>query len=226
MTVAASPPSSLASDTPKGRVYDNRRLLKPEVIVAVYEEFRRETPRIFGEDLAFGFIFGGFAKGYAVENQDADMLLCLHRMAEPRLERFREWYFDLHRRYQLTPDRNDPGEVMTPQRLEEKLLYAAATPLRPVIETYYEYEAIVWADVLVGEKAAFIGDLAILDAMTRLCDGLPQRWRGEMLRFHGDVPDPEVAKLPTTRLFRRSVTYLKEGDNSPPSVGLGGAGRD
>ena len=150
--------ATLASDTPGQRVFDARKLIEPTVVTEIYGEFRRAAPGFFGGDLVFAFIFGGFAKGYAVQNQDVDIFVCARRAASAPTDKFRSWYFDLHARYDLIPDRADPGEVMSPERLEEKLLFAAQTPVRAEVQTYYEYEAIVWADILCGEKAAVVGD--------------------------------------------------------------------
>ena len=208
--------ATLASDTPGQRVFDARKLIEPTVVTEIYGDCRRAAPGVFGGDLVFAFIFGGFAKGYAVQNQDVDIFVCARRAASAPTDKFRSWYFDLHARYDLIPDRADPGEVMSPERLEEKLLFAAQTPVRAEVQTYYEYEAIVWADILCGEKAAVVGDARALMRMTDICDGLPQRWRRELLGLAGTPIEAEIAKLPTTRLFRKFVRYLKQGDNTKP----------
>ena len=103
--------------------------------------------------------------------------------------------------------------------LREKIQFAVNHNLRPIIESYYEYQAIVWADIMSGSKAAKIGDLKILDSLEQVCELLPQRWRRELLEILGPQTDPEVAKLPITRLFRRCVTYEKKGDRfTPPTL--------
>jgi predicted nucleotidyltransferase len=199
----------LGSDTPGQRVYDAAKLLSEWCVQGIFDRFREDVPDIFGENLEFGFVFGGAAKGYAVANQDIDFFICLRCWDERAVERFRRWYFELHAELGLVPDRRDPGEAMTLARLEEKLEFVRAQPLRRVIETYYEYEAIVWADVLTSAKAAVIGDAAMLERICRRCECLPQRWRRELLGFAGDGVDREITKLPVTRLFRRYVKYLK-----------------
>ena len=86
-------------DSTDNRYFDPARLIDPPKLAEVFREFRQVAPDIFGENLAFGFVFGGFAKGYAVENQDADFFICLLRDNQRQLEIGREWYFDLLKRY-------------------------------------------------------------------------------------------------------------------------------
>jgi hypothetical protein len=214
---AELPSLSIASDSPAARIYRPAHLLGASVVQQVLTEFRDAVPRLFGGDLCFGFVFGGFAKGHAVRDQDADCFICVRAINPVALSTFHEWYFDLHARHRLTPDRTDPGEIMTSERLLEKLRFLREHRLRTRIETYYEYEAIVWADALAGPRAASVGDLNDLETKVMLCETLPQRWRAELLALVGASADLETAKLPLTRLFRRLVHYEKHGDNSRPS---------
>jgi hypothetical protein len=207
-------------DTVEGRTYDPSKLLDHKIMIKVYDEFREAVPRIFGNNLVFGFVFGGFAKGYAVNNQDADFFISLHDYYLEQIAEFHEWYFDLHERYGFAPDLEMPGSITTLAHLQEKISYAARTPLRPVIESSYEKQCIVWADLMSGEKAAKIGDLNALNEIEVSCEGITQRWRKELLTMLGEKATLDIAKLPITRLFRHSVKYLKEGDRMIPPAPL------
>lgn len=199
----------LKSDTHGQRVFDHRQLLDAETIKSVYAEVRSAVPEIFGANLAFAFIFGGFAKGYAVRDQDCDIFICLKADHPEQIARFRHWYFDLHDRYGLTPDRNDPGEIMVLDDLVRRLSNLRNIEIRPVIETFDDYETIVWGDVMTDQKAVLLGDTGILADCMQICEGLPQAWRRALLQIGGEDLPLEVTKLPTTRLFRRFVKYLK-----------------
>lgn len=206
-------------DLVEGRVFTPKKLLAPQIVRDVYTDFRKNVPAIFDDNLVFGFIFGGFAKGFAAQDQDADFFLCLHHLNPKQIENFHAWYFDLHRKYGFAPDLETPGSIGSLEHVIEKLEFAIKTPLRQVIETSYEKQCIVWADLMTGEKAAKIGDISTLNDLEQKCEGLPQRWRQELLAFQGANADLETAKLPITRLFRKTITYLKQGDNmSPPSL--------
>jgi hypothetical protein len=184
------------------------RLLHEHRIAAVGDEFRRVAPELFGDDLVFGFLCGGFAKGYATESHDADFFVCVRALPSGAFERYRRWYVDLHHRRGIAPDERDPGEVVLLSSLEEKIGWVSTRHVRPEIPTYYEYEAIVWADMLSGPKIAKVGDLHRLAVLERQVEVLPQRWRSDILRDAG--ADAETLwTLPLTLLFEQRVRYTK-----------------
>jgi|GEM_PF-6963128 len=208
------------TDEVAGRIYNPREILEPEVLKEIYNTFRNEVPPIFGDNLVFGFLFGGFAKGYAVKDQDVDCYICLKEENIKQVAKFREWYFNLHAHYNFAPDVEIPGSISTWDHLNEKIDFAVRTSLRPVIETSYEKQCIVWGDIMSGEKAAKIGDLSKLNEIEIACEGLTQRWRIELLRILGEKADLEASKLPITRLFRKVITYQKVGDSNVPPLSL------
>ena len=210
----------LKTDEVVGRIYNPREMLEPKVLKEIYDRFRNDVPPIFGNNLVFGFLFGGFAKGYAVKDQDADFYICLKEENAEQIANFREWYFNLHAHYDFAPDVEIPGSISTWAHLNEKINFAVQTPLRPVIETSYEKQCIVWGDIMSGEKAAKIGDLNKLNEIEVCCEGLTQRWRMELLRILGEKADLEASKLPITRLFRKAITYQKIGDRNLPPLNL------
>lgn len=205
-------------DTVAGRQYNPDLLLDPETILIVFDEFKTVAQQIFKKNLAFGFVFGGFAKGYAIKGQDIDMFICLFDENSDEILRFQQWYFDVHRRFDLAPDVQWPGEITTVSHLKEKLLFLKSVRLRPIIETNYEYEAIVWGDIFCDMKGAKIGDLGLLNEMENLCAGLSQKWRKELIAMHPTPIELETAKLPLTRLFRRLVKYQKTGCIKTPPM--------
>lgn len=177
--------------------------------------FEADVPALIGHSLLFGFIFGGFAKGYATWNHDIDMLVCLQEWERDTAERFRQWYLAMHEEFGLPPDHDDPGEVLTIADLVARLSFLERTPLRREIETYYEYESILWADVIAEAKVAIIGDKAALESVELRCKALARRWRSEVARMLGVAEDDsELAQLDLRRLFKRVITYLKK---DPPS---------
>ncbi|MFM0204684.1 hypothetical protein PQR53_33145 [Paraburkholderia fungorum] len=203
------------------RIFDPKKLLDVSIVDAVFEEFRNVVPNIFGSNLAFGFVFGGFAKGYAVSNQDADFYICNRKEERNQVDNFRFWYFDVHERYGLWPDIEVPGSISTLSHLREKIEFAKNLPLRPIIETHYEAQSIIWCDIMSGPKAAKIGDLTLLNEIETSCELLPQKWRREALSLIGENVDLETTKLPITRLFRKAVKYMEQGDRDARPENLG-----
>jgi hypothetical protein len=203
-------------DCEDSRQYDPSKLIDQSRAVEIMDNFSREAPSFFGENLLFGFVFGGFAKGYATTDHDLDCFICLKSYDESQVANFHEWYFSLHAEYDLAPDIEMPGSIMDQRHLSEKLNFATTNPLKPTIESNYEKQAIVWADIMLGEKACKIGNFAELNSFEHTVRGLNQRWRKELITILGDEVDLETTKLPITRLFRKSVKYLKKGDRLLP----------
>jgi hypothetical protein len=198
-------------DCENTRQYDPSKLIDHCKVVCIMDTFAREVPDFFGKNLSFGFVFGGFAKGYATADHDLDCFICLKNFNDKQVSNFREWYFSVHSQYDLSPDIEMPGSIMDEKHLSEKLRFAIANPLKPTIESSYEKQSIVWADIMLGEKASKIGDLTQLNSFEHMVRGLNQRWRKELIAILGEEVDLETAKLPITRLFRKSVKYLKKG---------------
>lgn len=190
--------------------------LPKATILEISQRFEAKVPGLIGQSLVFGFIFGGFAKGYATISHDIDMFICVRHLDADSVSRFRHWYFDIHREFRLTPDLNDPGEVLTLADLEKRIAFLEITPLRKEIETYYEYEAIVWADVMSEAKIAIVGDVSELAELEFRCKELAKRWRNEVRAILGVENEDAIANLDLRRLFKKAITYLKK--NPPPRL--------
>lgn len=201
---------SLHIDVVTTRTFKSSNLLPYQYIKLVQDEFMSVVPRIFGKILVFGFMFGGFAKGYAVSNQYADFFICVYEEKSEEIESLRKWYFDLHERYDLAPDIEAPCSLTTLTHLREKMDFAHGIRLNSTIVWNYEKQAIVWADILTGAKIGKIGNLHLLCNLEESCCVLPQKWRKELVDLLVGPIDPEVAKLPLSRLFRHVVTYEKK----------------
>lgn len=204
------------TDSTIGRIYKPELLLSIDIIKAIFERFRYDIPAIFGDNLAFGCIVGGFAKGYAVSDQDVDMFVCLREIDEDKVKLYRDFYFTIHEEFDLVPDRGKPGEIMTLGRLFQKIALINHRSLRGKIESYYEYEGLLWTEMLTGPKAAVVGDLTILNKVQEECELLPQKWRKEVYHLMGPKINEELAKLPIQRLIKAArkmgiIEYQKIG---------------
>ena len=199
------------TDTTIGRIYHPELLLDVDIIKAILGRFRYDVPAIFQEDLAFGCIVGGFAKGYAVSDQDIDMFVCLHKYDEQKVEAFMDFYYNIHKEFHLVPDTENPGVVTTLGYLSQKIALINARSLRKTIESYYESQGLVWTEMLTGARSAQIGNMSILNSILESCELLPQKWRKEVYDILGDdIPD-DIKKLPIHRLIKyaRKRGYIK-----------------
>lgn len=190
-----------------------RRGRVPEdVVLAIGEEFESTVPAIFGEHLGFAFIFGGFGKGYAGWDHDVDMFVCLDRVDHDYRATFARWYLQLHGRFGLPPDLGYPGELVVAKDLDNRLALLERRNIRPIVESLYEYEAILWADGLIEKKLGFVAGPALTeDQVMRFLDrayALGRRWRVTMEKLRPE-PACELAELDLRRLFKGYVKYLK-----------------
>jgi hypothetical protein len=191
-------------------------LLDERKVADALRSFREDVPRVFGDELVFGFVSGGFAKGYATSEHDIDAFVCVRELRVEASSAFRAWYLDAHRALGVAPDLRDPGEIVPFARLTEKIEWVRTRHLAREVQTYYEYEAVVWADMLSGAKAARIGDIARLAEMEAACELLPQRWRADILSRAEPSRLGELWTLPLALLCEKEVRYAKRGDNTMP----------
>lgn len=202
--------------------------LPSRAVREIVQQFEPAVPEFFGDTLVFGFIFGGFAKGYATASHDIDMLVCVQEARDPSVHQFRTWYYDVHQKFGLQPDCIDFGETLVEADLLKRLTLLEATPLRHEIETYYEYESILWCDVISGPKIGVVGDAHAVSEYEARCSALMERWRDEAIIMLGIRDREGVAHLDLRRLFKRAITYLKKdppdrlrGNPPPPRYATG-----
>ncbi|WP_146778762.1 hypothetical protein [Actinomadura craniellae] len=175
-------------------------------------EFTAMVPEIFGDRLGFAFVFGGFGKGYGGWNHDIDMFVAVDLLPTDDGARFISWYFDLHRRLGLPPDHDYPGELVALDDLDRRLALLESRRIRGVIETQYEYEAILWADALIERKLGVVRGPAItqdgFEHVLERAARLGARWRTEIRAIRSESPE-ELDRLDLRRLFKGHVRYLK-----------------
>jgi predicted nucleotidyltransferase len=184
------------------RRFDAHDLLSAAQVRAILRDSRALLQAHVDRANGFGFVFGGFAKGYATASHDIDLFVCLRRLDEQSITDIRRDYFLLHERHSLQPDNDDPAEIMSIDQLQARLALATGRPLRPVIETYEEYEAICWAEIIVGAVAEFVGDSDLFFSLREQIAHLPQKWRVEVLNLMPPPIEVEVAKLSILRLLK------------------------
>jgi hypothetical protein len=189
------------------------RVFPSELLLAIEEEFADRVPKLFGASLGFAFIFGGFGKGYGGWGHDVDMFVCVTKACDGQARAFHEWYFDLHERTGLPPDIIYPGEIVEIDDLHRRIQLLESRTIRPVIETQYEYEAILWVDALIESKKAFTQgpavDEGLVNAMLGQAAALNKKWRARMLDIRPETA-AEQDKLDLRRLFKGHVAYLKQ----------------
>ena len=119
----------------------------------INNDFIAGVKELFGDNLAFGFICGGFAKGYWNENHDIDTFICVKKpISKETAIKYLKWYRDLHEKHNFPPDLDYPGEIVELDILQERLKLLHALKLELKVTDINIREAILWADMLVGGK--------------------------------------------------------------------------
>lgn len=186
----------------------------------IADEFPLAIQEIFGSQLCFGFVFGGFGKGYGGPGHDVDMFIVCREVTSATRSAFTRWYLTFHERLGLPADLQYPGEVVLLDDLIARLDYLEQTPIRPVIESLYEYEAILWTDALSEPHLALVEGPAIdpleADNLMKRAFCLALTWRAEVMRWRPENL-AKLVDLDLRRLFRGHITYLKLAMPVPPA---------
>lgn len=88
----------------------------------IYSDFKKGITSIFRENLLFGFLCGGIAKGLSTNKSDIDMFICLKKNIKNKEKKeFLDWYKKMHYNYGYKCDEKFPGEIMTIDVLNKTL---------------------------------------------------------------------------------------------------------
>lgn len=157
--------------------------MNTSTIKKILIEVQSKLPLIFGDQMLFGFVCGGFSKGYADENHDVDIFVCLKEKLNPQTEKeYLDWYFDLHKRYGIAADFDYPGEIVTLDKLISTLKILKTLKLTLKIDSVQVKKAIIWADMITSKIAAEVGtDLDLLQKIRREYEKYPEQWKAEVL---------------------------------------------
>lgn len=157
-----------------------RRLIEGKI----KKDFLSGIKRLFEENLAFGFIGGGFAKGYWDKNHDIDMFICIKKEIDhKKAKAYLEWYFDLHKKHGFPPDKDYPGEIIKLDDLLKALKILDTLKLELKVNDISVKEAIIWADMIAGKNFGFIGDGKIFSSLRKKHAKYPEKWKKEILKL-------------------------------------------
>lgn len=164
-----------------------------KTIEKILSEVKIKLNEIFGNEMIFGFVCGGFSKGYADENHDVDIFVCLKNDLQIEKEKiYLLWYFDLHKRYGIKPDFDYPGEIVTYKKLIRVLEKLKYLKLTLKIEDILTKKAIIWADMITSKTAAETGSsLKLLYKLKKEYGKYPNQWKQEVLSL---IPKQEKKK--------------------------------
>ncbi|MFO0826147.1 MAG: nucleotidyltransferase domain-containing protein [Gemmataceae bacterium] len=177
----------------------------------IFAEVQTTLPQLFRDNLVFGFVCGGVAKGYATRTHDIDLFVVLDTPVNTTVEEeYLRWYFDLHARYQLPPDYDYPGEIVELDRLERTLHLLDDWRLTRVVTSVDLKKAIIWTDMLTGGIAGHVGTgQDVLDRLIAERKHEPARWKEQLLQQIPAEERPAWQDKNHTLLMERFMSYPK-----------------
>ena len=162
--------------------------MNQKIIDKILEEVKYRIHEIFGDNLLFGFVCGGFSKGYADNSHDVDIFICVEKIPDEYTEKkYLGWYFDLHKRYGIKADYDYPGEIVTYTNLMDTLSILKNLKLTLEITEVKVKKSIIWADMLTSITKAENGShLDFLYEIKKEYGGYPEKWKEEVLALITD----------------------------------------
>lgn len=158
-------------------------MTRKETEEKIRKDFMNGACKIFGNNLAFGFICGGFAKGFWDNNHDIDIFICVRKpISKETAKKYLKWYYHLHKKHHFPPDDDYPGEIVELDVLQKKLKLLHALKLTLKVIDINIREAILWADMLVGEKMGLLCNTPqVFSTLQREYENYPEKWKSEVL---------------------------------------------
>lgn len=152
-----------------------------EISCRVQQKFYDKIKIHFSDNLHFAFIFGSFAKGYAKQDHDIDMFICLKQRDLLKERQFIIWSKNLHLQYGLKPDIQYPAEIMTLTDLNEAISYIDVVELELKNNSQKLFDYTTWIQILADKKIAMMGDLQLLNELSIKCQQFPELWKKQIL---------------------------------------------
>jgi len=184
----------------------------------IQQDFMRDVPVIFDENLIFGFIFGSFAKGYADDDHDIDTLVYLKTIDEDQYQEYLNWLVDLHTRYDMQIDPVYPCEVLDTTHMDRMKRNASEIRLSTRFNSISVFDQIVWIQVLADEKYAVIGDRNALKDCEDFFMSFPEKWKSTALSDSGESEN--LIDKPPLWFLRKYYPFEERKQNESPLINL------
>lgn len=204
-------------------------------------DFQQIVHKVFGDTLAFGFVFGSAAKGkLKVKGDDCDDLdtfVCLKNENPEAVAIYLEEIKKLHYKYHLKVDDVFPAEVMTLQVLKEAIARAnkQAVSIWKAIDGEM-YDDLFWVHSLTDKKTGFLGDGKLMSSLIKSAQSNIYRWQKQIIAeikssstfpphllttFSGLTKDhiiEKMEKLPPHLVVHLGLNYVNENSKFDLSI--------
>ncbi|MEO6077702.1 MAG: aldehyde dehydrogenase family protein [Candidatus Andersenbacteria bacterium] len=132
----------------------------------VAAQFQETVQRIFGDQLAFAYIFGSFAVEKDRRYSDVDTLICVHSKQDDHVKEYLNWLFSMHEMFGRIPDFKYPTEIVPFAELQAAINRLGTMELTVTQNEAAKYDAMVWCHSLSQPWVGAVNP-----------DNIPQRWK-------------------------------------------------
>jgi len=160
----------------------------------VATEFQEVVQRIFGDQLAFAYIFGSFAIEKDRRYSDVDTLICVHSKQDAHVEQYLEWLFSIHEMFGRIPDFKYPTEIVPFADLQAATNRLVTMELTVTSNEAAKYDTMVWCHSLSQPWTGVVNS-----------DSIPERWK-ELFGDH------------SSRLLRSFLDNLEQAINDGENI--------
>lgn len=142
-----------------------------------FEPISKKVTSIFDQSkIVSSFVTGSAVTGGPLDS-DIDIFVCYEDDIPPRIRNdFVNYYFDLHRIHNRTPDSISPGEVMSQNDLQFGLETVYDMQPARVVENPREFDAICWAGMMVSKKALLTPETIKAQAFEEFSRDIISKW--------------------------------------------------
>ncbi|GFO74246.1 hypothetical protein BPLS_P0804 [Bathymodiolus platifrons methanotrophic gill symbiont] len=123
------------------------------------------------------FIVGSYARGTQSCKSDVDLLLFVdtYEYKQEIDQKFRAFYFTLHKKLHCTPDLNYPGELISIEEFNNAIEHSIT---ENISSPELLYDALVWSSMLLGPQISITRKEHQLIALKERSLELMEFWRG------------------------------------------------
>lgn len=166
-----------------------------ETKLNIRKEFKKNVSHIFKNNLVFGFICGSFARERSHVINDLDFFICVKKNNINNNYKFKKWYYKIHKKYGLKPDKIFPGELMSINILLRKLEKIEKINTPKIIKKNDLYDGIVWSGMLSGDYRELVGDRLLFLKLRKKTKILCKKWKKDLDNNHIEEKPSESIDL-------------------------------
>lgn len=134
-------------------------------VVSLCDEFIERV--VGGVGLVSFSVVGSYGKNRQNDQSDIDILMIVeNQFDEGVIETcFRKFYYDLHSFFNIIPDNNYPGELVSLGRLLKSQQKCLSSAPEPIISDAEVFDGLVWSSMIYSRHIPVRSDFEMLESL-------------------------------------------------------------